>query len=100
MHLRHWSGLKLSRHHFKRLMLDPEFVKILVCPDNRTPVREASLEEISDLNQKIEEGSLQNISGRKVNDKLDAGLIREAGDRLYPVRKNIPVMLIEEAIQL
>ena len=81
-------------------MIDPEFVKILVCPANRTPVRVASEEEISDLNQKIEEGSLQNIGGRKVNDKLDSGLIREAGDRLYPVRNNIPVMLVEEAIQL
>ena len=81
-------------------MLDPEFVKILVCPDNRTPVRIASEQEITNLNQKIEEGSLQNISGRKVNDKLDGGMIREAGDRLYPVRKNIPVMLVEEAIKL
>ena len=81
-------------------MLDPEFVKILVCPDNRTPVRIASEQEITNLNQKIEEGSLQNIGGRKVYDKIDGGLIREAGDRLYPVRKNIPVMLVEEAIQL
>ena len=81
-------------------MIDPEFVKILVCPENRTPVRVASDKEILDLNQKIEEGSLQNIGGRKVNDKLDGGLIREAGDRLYPVRNNIPVMLVEEAIQL
>ena len=81
-------------------MLDPEFVKILVCPDNRTLVRVASEQEITNLNQKIEEGVLQNIGGRKVNDKLDGGLIREDGDRLYPVRKNIPVMLIEEAIQL
>ena len=81
-------------------MLDPEFVKILVCPDNRTPVRIASEQEITNLNQKIEEGSLQNIGGRKVNDKLDGGLIREAGDRLYPVRKNIPIMLVEEAIKL
>ena len=81
-------------------MLDPEFVKILVCPDNRTPVRVASEQEISDLNQKIEQGILHNIGGRKINDKLDGGLIREAGDRLYPVRKNIHVMLVEEAIQL
>ena len=81
-------------------MLDPEFVKILVCPDNRTPVRVASEQEIINLNQKIEEGALQNIGGRIVNDKLDGGLIREAGDRLYPVRENIPVMLVEEAIQL
>ena len=81
-------------------MLDPEFVKILVCPDNRTPVRIASEQEITNLNQKIEEGFLQNIGGRKVKDKLDEGLIRAAGDRLYPVRKNIPVMLVDEAIQL
>ena len=81
-------------------MLDPKFVKILVCPDNRTPVRVASEQQIINLNQKIEEGALQNIGGRKVNDKLDGGLIREDGDRLYPVRKNIPVMLVEEAIKL
>ncbi|MEC8543121.1 MAG: hypothetical protein VXY89_06115 [SAR324 cluster bacterium] len=81
-------------------MLDPEFVKILVCPDNRTPVRVASEQEITNLNQKIEDGTLQNIGRRKVNDRLDGGLIRAAGDRLYPVRKNIPVMLVEEAIQL
>ena len=81
-------------------MLDPEFVKILVCPDNKTPVRVASEQEITDLNQKIEDGTLQNIGGCKVNDKLDGGLIREAGDLLYPVRKNIPVMLVEEAIKL
>ena len=81
-------------------MLDPEFVKILVCPDNRTPVRVASEQEITDLNQKIEDGTLLNIGGRKVKDKLDEGLIRAAGDRLYPVRKNIPVMLVDEAIQL
>ncbi len=81
-------------------MLDPEFVKILVCPDNRTPVRVASEQEITNLNQKIEDGTLQNIGGRKVNDRLDGGLVRAAGDRLYPVRKNIPVMLVEEAIQL
>ena len=81
-------------------MLDPEFVKILVCPENRTPVRVASEQEITDLNQRIEGGIIQNIGGREVNDKLDGGLIRVAGDRLYPVRKNIPVMLVEEAIQL
>ena len=81
-------------------MLDPEFVKILVCPENRTRVRVATEQEITNLNKKIEEGTLQNIGGRKVNDKLDGGLIRVAGDRLYPVRKNIPVMLVEEAIQL
>ena len=81
-------------------MLDPEFVKILVCPDNRTPVRVASEQKITDLNQKIEDGTLQNIGGRKVNDRLDGGLVRAAGDRLYPVRKNIPVMLVEDAIKL
>jgi uncharacterized protein YbaR (Trm112 family) len=81
-------------------MVDPEFIKILVCPEDKTPVRLASDEVISDLNQKIEAGTLQNIGARKVNVKLDGGLIRQAGDRLYPIRKDIPVMLVEEAIQL
>jgi uncharacterized protein YbaR (Trm112 family) len=81
-------------------MVDPEFIKILVCPEDKTPVRLASDGVISDLNQKIEAGTLQNIGARKVNVKLDGGLIRQAEDRLYPIRKDIPVMLVEEAIQL
>ena len=54
-------------------MLNPEFVKILVCPENRTPVRVASDKEILDLNLKIEEVldsvglphrfALQNVTG-------------------------------------
>jgi uncharacterized protein YbaR (Trm112 family) len=81
-------------------MVDPEFIKILVCPEDKTPVRLASDGMISDLNQKIEAGTLQNIGAHKVNVKLDGGLIRQAEDRLYPIRKGIPVMLVEEAIQL
>ena len=33
-------------------------------------------------------------------EKLDAGLLRADGKFLYPVRHNIPVMLVDEAIPL
>jgi uncharacterized protein YbaR (Trm112 family) len=35
-----------------------------------------------------------------VQEKLDAGFIRADGKFLYPIRRNIPVMLVDEAIPL
>ncbi len=33
-------------------------------------------------------------------EKIDGGLVREDGKCLYPIRGNIPIMLIDEAIPL
>jgi len=38
--------------------------------------------------------------GQPVKEKLDAGLVRADGRFLYPIRSDIPVMLVDEAIPL
>jgi uncharacterized protein len=35
-----------------------------------------------------------------VNEKIDGGLIRADGKFLYPIRRNIPVMLVDEGLPL
>ena len=35
-----------------------------------------------------------------VKEKIDEGLVRADGKYLYPIRHNIPVMLVDEAIPL
>ena len=81
-------------------MIDPELLKILCCPETHQELKEADQSLLDKLNQEISAGALKARSGKPVTDKLDGGLIRADGKFLYPVRQNIPVMLIDEAIPL
>jgi uncharacterized protein YbaR (Trm112 family) len=80
--------------------IDPALLKILVCPENKTPVSLASADLINSLNRKIDAGELKNFAGQLVVEKIDGGLIRADGRRLYPVREDIPIMMRDEAIEL
>jgi uncharacterized protein YbaR (Trm112 family) len=79
-------------------MIDSELLKILCCPETRQPLRVADAAMVAGLNQQIAAGSLRNRAGQPVKEKLDGGLVRADGKWLYPIRQDIPVMLIEEAV--
>jgi len=81
-------------------MVDPQLLEILCCPETRQDVTLAPAGMIEDLNRRIEAGALVNRAGEPVREKLDAGLLRADGAVLYPIREDIPVMLVEEAIPL
>jgi uncharacterized protein YbaR (Trm112 family) len=77
-----------------------ELLEILVCPETKQPVTPASVELIAQINQQIEAGSLRNRGGDTVSKAVEEGLLREDGKILYVVDDGIPVMLIEESIEL
>lgn len=79
-------------------MINPELLEILVCPENRTPVREISDDLLEKINGAIASGTLKNRSGEVVTERIEGGLIREDEKFLYAIRDDIPVMLIDEAI--
>lgn len=81
-------------------MLDSEILKILCCPETHQPIAPADQSLIDALNQQIASGRVKNRAGQVVKEKIDDGLIREDRKFLYPIRQNIPVMLVEEAIPL
>jgi len=81
-------------------MISDQLLNLLVCPENRTPVREAEAPLIESLNERIANGRLVTREGQTVTEPLDGGLVREDGAVLYPVREGIPVMLIGESISL
>lgn len=81
-------------------MVDPELLEILVCPETHQPVRTADPELLERLNAAIAAGSVTNRGGEAVSDPVEEGLIREDDKVLYPVREDIPIMLIAEAIGL
>ena len=81
-------------------MVDPELLEILVCPETHQPVRTADPELLERLNAAIAAGSVTNRGGEAVSEPVEEGLIREDEKVLYPVREDIPIMLIDEAIGL
>ena len=77
-----------------------ELLEILVCPETKQPVTLASDEVLAELNREIQAAKLRNRGGQPVQSPISEGLIREDGKILYPVDDGIPVMLIEESIEL
>jgi len=81
-------------------MIDPDLLKILCCPETHQDVRVAEPAVIAKLNRQIAAGKLTNRVGQPVKEAIDGGLIRADGKLLYPIRRNIPVMLVDEGIPL
>ena len=80
--------------------MDKELLDMLCCPETKQDVSLADPALIASLNREIEAGRLKNRGGEMVKENLDSGLIRAARKILYPVREDIPIMLIDEAISL
>jgi len=90
----------LPRPQPKRAGIEKDLLKILACPDTHQSLAEASAEVLAELNERIRAGGVQNVGGREVDLELEAGLLREDGRILYPIRDQIPVLLIDEGIAL
>ena len=81
-------------------MVDPELLRLLCCPETHQDLVIADATLVEKLNGQVASGTLKNRDGRIVERKLEGGLIRSDGKFLYPIRRDIPVMLIDEAIPL
>ena len=81
-------------------MIDPELLQIMCCPETHQTLALAAPTLVASLNEQIAAGQLKNRQGQIVAEKLDHGLVRADGKYLYPIRQDIPIMLIDEAIPL
>ena len=79
-------------------MISKELLDILCCPETKQDITLIQGSVIVALNKKIKEGTVKNRGGEIVSEPVDAGLLREDRQYLYPIREDIPVMLINEAI--
>lgn len=80
--------------------INQELLDILVCPESRQSLTLAGAEELAGINQRIAKGELVNRAGAVVTQEIDGALVREDRQFFYPIRDEIPIMLIDEAIRL
>jgi uncharacterized protein YbaR (Trm112 family) len=81
-------------------MITQELLEILCCPETHQALTVADPSLVERLNGQIATEALRNRGGQPVREKLDGGLVRSDQQYLYPVRHDIPIMLVDEAIPL
>jgi len=79
---------------------DAGLLEILCCPETRQQLALAPPSALEQMNRQIAGGRLKNRGGHAVTGKIDGGLVRADGKYLYPLRQNIPILLVDEAIPL
>lgn len=77
-----------------------QFLDLICCPETHQPLRLADADLVARINSQIQSGSARNRAGKPVSDPIEGGFVREDGKFLYPIRGNIPAMLIDEALPL
>ena len=79
-------------------MIDKELIAILACPDTHQPLAAADDALLERLNAAISAGAQKNVGGEAVTEAIHGALVREDGKIAYPVRDDIPLLLIEEGL--
>ena len=80
------------------MAIDQFLLEILVCPEDKSPVKPISEPAVQFVNGLIRQGKIKNRAGQTVSDTIEGGLLREDKRFLYPVRSDIPVMLVDEGL--
>lgn len=82
------------------MAINQQLLDILACPETKAPVTLADEALMTKINAAITAGRVKNRGGQQVKQPIDGGLVRQDRKYLYPIREDIPVMLIDEGIPL
>jgi uncharacterized protein YbaR (Trm112 family) len=80
--------------------METQLLELLCCPETHQGLRLAEPALVAELNRRIAAGALRDRAGRVAKEAIEGGLVRADGQWLYPIRRQIPVMLVDEAIPL
>jgi uncharacterized protein YbaR (Trm112 family) len=82
------------------VVLNDAALAMLRCPENRMPLARGEAALVAQLNREIAAGRLRNRRGEKLAKTVDDLLVREDRRLAYPVIDDIPILLVDEAIEL
>lgn len=77
-----------------------KLLPLLRCPEDHSELTPADDATVKKLNEAIRGGHLLNRGGRVVDTVFEAGLVRRAGDVIYPILHGIPLLLRDEGIAM
>jgi uncharacterized protein YbaR (Trm112 family) len=81
-----------------RRTIDKDLLEMLACPDTRQRLSEAGADVLERVNARVRSGAARTVGGKAVEAELEAGLVRQDGKVVYPIRDGIPVLLVDEGI--
>jgi uncharacterized protein YbaR (Trm112 family) len=84
----------------KDRMTTDDLLQLLRCPQTMQPLSVASPEQLAQLESARQEGRLLNHAGHSVQEPIVAGLVRQDGTLLFPIRDGLPILLLDEALPL
>lgn len=80
--------------------MDKQLLDILVCPVSGAAVSLADTQTLSDINARIEAGTVHHVDDSQVTERLEAALVTADHATVYRIDDGIPVMLPERGIDL
>jgi len=82
-------------------MISEDLLNVIVCPETKQDLVIADNDLVDKINSLIESGKLLNRSKQKIAETIDSGLIQKEDRKyLYPIRDEIPILLMDESIPL
>lgn len=82
-------------------MISENLLAVIACPETKQDLVVAENDIVQKINHLIENGELLNRSKQKVTETIDGGLIQKEDRKyLYPIRDEIPILLMDESIDL
>jgi uncharacterized protein YbaR (Trm112 family) len=81
-------------------MIAESFLKLLCCPEDLSPLTNADGPLAERLNAAIQRREIRNRAGKLLENPADGFLVRADGKIAYPIVDNIPLLLIDEGIEL
>ena len=81
-------------------MISQQLLDLLVCPETKQSLSLLSQSEVDKINQKIANKLISNRGGNLISEAISGALMREDKKYVYPIRDDIPIMLIEESFDI
>jgi uncharacterized protein YbaR (Trm112 family) len=80
--------------------IDAKILALLACPESRQPLQPASQQVLDAVNARIGRGEQKNQGGQLITEPFTEALVRQDGTCAYPIRDDIPSLLISERVDL